>query len=60
MQDEMKLEVTPRLPLQAGPVFRAVVNSAIAGKAGVEPCDNDHNLFVFGCGCGKSTSATGQ
>lgn len=60
MQDEVKLETTQRLPLQAVPVMRAMVDSAIASEAGLEPCDNDHNLFVFGRGCCKSTSTTGS
>jgi hypothetical protein len=49
MNDEVKLEMTQRLPLQAPPVMRTVVDSAPAGDGGVEPCDNDHNLFVYGC-----------
>jgi len=43
MQDEVKSETTQRLPLQAAPVMRAVVNSAISGDAGVEACDNNNN-----------------
>jgi len=46
MQDEVKSETTQRLPLQAAPVMRTVVNSAISGDAGVEACDMDHiNIF---------------
>lgn len=49
MPDEVKLESTQRLPLQVAPVLRTVVDSALTGDRGVEPCDNDHNLFVYGC-----------
>jgi hypothetical protein len=43
MQNESELETTQRLPQQAPPVTRTVVNSAIAGHAGVEACDNNNN-----------------
>jgi hypothetical protein len=41
-----KLATAQHLPLQAAPVMRTVVNSAISGDAGIEACDNDHNCFV--------------
>jgi hypothetical protein len=43
MQSEMELGVDQRLPLQAAPVMRTVVNSAVSGDVGVEASDNDHN-----------------
>jgi len=42
-ENEVKVETAQRFPLQAAPVLRRVVNSAISGGAGVEACDNDHN-----------------
>jgi hypothetical protein len=43
MRIEEALETTQRLPLQAAPVKRTVVNSTISFGAGVEASDNDHN-----------------
>lgn len=60
MQSETALETTQRLPLQTAPVVRSVVASATAGDTGVELCDNDHNLFVYGPGCGCKSSTPGQ
>jgi hypothetical protein len=46
MKNEVQPETIQRLPLQAAPVMRAVVNSVISGDAGVEACDMDHiNIF---------------
>ena len=46
MQNEVKSEATQRLPLQAVPVMRVVVNSAISSDAGGQACDMDHiNIF---------------
>jgi len=43
MQTEVQSETTQHLPLQAAPVKRTVVNSAISGDAGVDACDNNNN-----------------
>jgi len=48
MQNEVKTETTQRLPLQAEPVMRTVVNSAISGDLGAEACDNNNNP-IFKC-----------
>jgi hypothetical protein len=42
-ENEVKVETAQRFPLQAAPVLRRVVDSAISGGAGVEASDNDHN-----------------
>ena len=61
MEGEAALELVQRLPLQAAPVARTVIYSATSGEAGVEACDNDHNLFVYGPGCcGGKSSTTGN
>jgi hypothetical protein len=47
-QNEAKLEITQRLPLQAAPIMRTVVNSAISGNMGVEASDyNDPSYFFL-------------
>jgi hypothetical protein len=47
-QIELNPENTQRLPLQAGPVMRTVVNSAISSDAGVEASDyNDPSYFFL-------------
>jgi hypothetical protein len=43
MKSEARIETTQRLPLQAAPVRRQVVNSPVAADSGVEASDNDHN-----------------
>ena len=43
MQNEVKPETTQRVPLQAAPVTRIVVNSAISGDSGMVACDNNNN-----------------
>jgi hypothetical protein len=43
MKNEVEWETTQRLPLQAAPVVRSVVGSAISADAGVEACDNNNN-----------------
>jgi len=48
MQTEVQLETTQRLPLQAAPVMRTVVDSAVSGAAGVVACDNNNNP-IFKC-----------
>jgi len=48
MHNEVKSETTQRLPLQAAPVVRSVVNSPIFGDAGIEACDNNNNP-MFKC-----------
>jgi hypothetical protein len=48
MQNDMQPETTQRLPLQAAPVMRTMVNSAISGDVGVEACDNNNNP-MFKC-----------
>jgi len=46
MQNGEQSETTQRLPSQAAPVMRTVVNSAISSDAGAETCDMDHiNIF---------------
>lgn len=47
-QNKISPENAQRLPLQAGPVMRAVVNSAISSDAGVEASDyNDPSYFFL-------------
>jgi hypothetical protein len=48
MENELNSETTQRLPLQAAPVVRTVVGSAISADAGVEACDNNNNP-IFKC-----------
>lgn len=46
--NELKPENTQRLPLQAGPVMRTVVNSAISSDTGMEASDyNDPSYFFL-------------
>lgn len=50
MQNEQNAvipETTRHLPLQAAPVIRAVVNSAISGDAGVEASDYNDPVYFF-------------
>jgi hypothetical protein len=60
VQDEANLAATQRLPPQAGPVMRTVVDSAVAGNEGVVPCDNEHTYFLYGLGFGRGKSMTGN
>jgi hypothetical protein len=46
-RNETRLEDTQRLPLQAAPVMRTVVNSAISGNLGVEPSDYNDPVYFF-------------
>lgn len=43
MQKEIRTETTISIPRQAPPVIRSVVRAAVAGHAGIEASDNDHN-----------------
>lgn len=43
MDADLSLDITTRIPQQAPPVTRTVVNATIAGDAGIEASDNDHN-----------------
>jgi hypothetical protein len=43
MKNGVGLELDQRLPLQAAPVMRTVVNSALSSDVGLEASDNDHN-----------------
>jgi hypothetical protein len=53
MRNEAEPEVTQRLPLQAAPVARTVVNSAISSDREVQACDMDHiNIYSLKTGCG--------
>jgi hypothetical protein len=46
MENELKLETTQRLPVQAAPVVRTSVGSGISGDTGLEASDMDHiNIF---------------
>jgi len=46
-QNETKLENTQRLPLQAAPIMRAVVNSALSSDTGVEASDYNDPVYFF-------------
>lgn len=53
MEDQSNPETTERLPVQAEPVIRTVVDSALSGDGGLEPCDNEHTYFLYGLGFGR-------
>jgi hypothetical protein len=42
-QDETKSETALRLPLQAAPVMRTIVSSAVSGGPDVQASDNNNN-----------------
>lgn len=46
-QSEVKSKAAERFPLQAAPVMRTLVNSAISGDAGVETCDYNDPVNFF-------------
>lgn len=49
MKDEKEIPIPEHMPLQAPPVDRTLMGSAAADDAnGLQPCDNDHNFFVYG------------
>ncbi|MGH9445973.1 MAG: hypothetical protein ACRD3O_09620 [Terriglobia bacterium] len=50
MQNEQKTvtpDATQQLPLQAAPVMRTVVNSAISSEGGVEASDYNDPVYFF-------------